>query len=53
MRRAGLGRLTGKPGLFDQVRGDVAIDNAEHLAHEGSGVDAFRAAKEIIDSWEG
>ena len=32
--RAGLGRLTGEPGLLDQVRGDAAVDDAEHPAHD-------------------
>jgi hypothetical protein len=29
--RTRLGRLTGKLGFLDQVRGDSAVDNAEHL----------------------
>ena len=29
---AGAGRLVGKPGLPDQVGGDDAVDDAEHLA---------------------
>jgi hypothetical protein len=32
--RAGLGRPTGKPRLLDQVRGDAAVDDAEHPAHD-------------------
>ncbi len=32
---AGLGALTGKPGLLDQVGSDAAVDDAEHLAHDG------------------
>jgi hypothetical protein len=31
--RAGLGRLAGKPRLPDQVRGDAAVDDAQHPAH--------------------
>ena len=32
--RAGLGRLTRKAGLLAQVRGDAAVDDAEHPAQE-------------------
>ena len=32
---AGLGGLTGKPGLLYQVGGDAAVDDAEHLTHDG------------------
>jgi len=29
--RAGLSRHTGEPRLLDQVRGDTAVDDAEHM----------------------
>jgi hypothetical protein len=32
--RTGLGRLTRKPRLLDQVRGYAAVDDAEHSAHD-------------------
>ena len=32
--RAGLGCLTREPRLLDQVRGNAAVDNAEHTAHD-------------------
>lgn len=32
--RPGLGVLTGKTRLLDQVRGKAAVDDAEHLAHD-------------------
>lgn len=32
--RAGLGRLTGKTGLLDQICSDATIDDAEHPAHD-------------------
>ncbi len=33
--RAGLGALAGKPSLPRQVGGDAAVDDGEHLAHDG------------------
>jgi hypothetical protein len=35
--RAGLGRLKGKTGLLDQVRGYATVDDAQHPAHDRRG----------------
>ena len=32
--RPGLGRATGEPRLLDPLRGDAAVDDAEHLPHD-------------------
>ena len=33
--RAGVGRLAGKACLLDQVCGDAAVDDTQHLSHDG------------------
>lgn len=41
----GVGRLAGKSSLFDRVRGNDTVDDAEHLAHD------CRAAREQETQW--
>ena len=47
--RTGLRRLAGEAGLLDQVRGDAAIDDAEHPAHD-RGAAGEQEAQRIRDA---
>jgi hypothetical protein len=47
---AGVGHLTGKPGLLNQMRGDGAVDNAEHRAHDRRAGMASKVAHRIYRS---
>jgi len=49
--RAGLSRLAREPSLLDQMGGDTALDNAQHLAHDGGAIARTLASFLMVHTW--